>query len=108
MAKFDIHSQKLKSTDTMNVLIPTKEYIVRRHGEPFKFLFLPKIGKLESSFLVKNYFLGLAVLVYFGFGTKRVSPWLLSTVSLIPTVHYLLLFLLILTQVCIAQLAIPN
>ena len=50
MAKFDIHSQKLKSTDTMNVLIPTKEYIVRRHGEPFKFLFLPKIGKLESSF----------------------------------------------------------
>ena len=46
MAKFDIHSQKLKSTDTMNVLIPS--------------------------------------------------------------VHYLLLLLLILTQVCIAQLAIPN
>ena len=29
--------------------IQTKEYIERRHGEPFKFLFLPKMGLLGSQ-----------------------------------------------------------
>jgi hypothetical protein len=27
----------------------SKEYIERRHGEPFKFLFLPKMGLLGSQ-----------------------------------------------------------
>jgi hypothetical protein len=34
--------------------IDTKEYIERRHGEPFKFLFLPKLGLLGSQALLEK------------------------------------------------------
>ena len=32
----------------------TKEYIERRHGEPFKFLFLPKMGLLGSQAVLEK------------------------------------------------------
>jgi hypothetical protein len=32
----------------------TKEYIERRHGEPFKFLFLPKMGLLGSQAVIEK------------------------------------------------------
>jgi hypothetical protein len=31
-----------------------KEYIERRHGEPFKFLFLPKMGLLGSQAVLEK------------------------------------------------------
>jgi hypothetical protein len=31
-----------------------KEYIERRHGEPFKFLFLPKMGLLSSQAVLEK------------------------------------------------------
>ena len=34
--------------------LATKEYIERRHGEPFKFLFLPKIGLLGSQAVLEK------------------------------------------------------
>jgi hypothetical protein len=34
-------------------IIP-KEYIERRHGEPFKFLFLPKMGLLGSQAVLEK------------------------------------------------------
>jgi hypothetical protein len=34
--------------------VPTKEYIERRHGEPFKFLFLPKMGLLGSQAVLEK------------------------------------------------------
>ena len=33
---------------------PIKEYIERRQGEPFKFLFLPKMGILGSQACTRN------------------------------------------------------
>jgi hypothetical protein len=33
---------------------PGKEYIERRHGEPFKFLFLPKMGLLGSQAVLEK------------------------------------------------------
>jgi hypothetical protein len=33
---------------------PCKEYIERRHGEPFKFLFLPKMGLLGSQAVLEK------------------------------------------------------
>ena len=136
------------SSCSSSFTLQSKEYIERRHGEPFKFLFLPKMGLLGSQavlekkspilyyeqlfssvfstfhgqnfifsiyflhcsvctkkllnkkvkkietnfgrifFGLKTVFLGLAVLVYFGFSTYRVSPWLLSTVSLANVHNY--------------------
>jgi hypothetical protein len=32
----------------------SKEYIERRHGEPFKFLFLPKMGLLGSQAVLEK------------------------------------------------------
>jgi hypothetical protein len=34
--------------------VKTKEYIERRHGEPFKFLFLPKMGLLGSQAVLEK------------------------------------------------------
>ena len=34
--------------------VVTKEYIERRHGEPFKFLFLPKMGLLGSQAVLEK------------------------------------------------------
>ena len=36
------------------VLDDSKEYIERRHGEPFKFLFLPKMGLLGSQAVLEK------------------------------------------------------
>jgi hypothetical protein len=52
----------------------SKEYIERRHGEPFKFLFLPKMGLLGSQavlekkvqFWIMSNFLAILVLVHRG------------------------------------------
>ena len=54
--------------------LATKEYIERRHGEPFKFLFLPKIGLLGSQavlekkvqFLIMSNFLALFFQLFMG------------------------------------------
>jgi hypothetical protein len=35
-------------------MIVIKEYIERRHGEPFKFLFLPKMGLLGSQAVLEK------------------------------------------------------
>jgi hypothetical protein len=35
-------------------LTAAKEYIERRHGEPFKFLFLPKMGLLGSQAVLEK------------------------------------------------------
>ena len=37
------------AADQIALYVPHKEYIERRHGEPFKFLFLPKMGLLGSQ-----------------------------------------------------------
>jgi hypothetical protein len=34
--------------------VHNKEYIERRHGEPFKFLFLPKMGLLGSQAVIEK------------------------------------------------------
>ena len=46
------HSLEIK----YNNRAEAKEYVERRHGEPFKFLFLPKMGLLgsQSSIRIKN------------------------------------------------------
>jgi hypothetical protein len=38
----------------INFLIQAKEYIERRHGEPFKFQFLPKMGLLGSQAVLEK------------------------------------------------------
>ena len=56
------------------VVHTAKEYIERRHGEPFKFLFLPKIGLLGSQavlekkvqFLIMSNFLALFFQLFMG------------------------------------------
>jgi hypothetical protein len=35
-------------------LLTFKKYIERRHGEPFKFLFLPKMGLLGSQAVLEK------------------------------------------------------
>jgi hypothetical protein len=37
-----------------NNCIPSNEYIERRHGEPFKFLFPPKMGLLGSQAVIEK------------------------------------------------------
>jgi hypothetical protein len=36
------------------LLLVGKEYIERRHGEPFKFIFLPKMGLLGSQAVLEK------------------------------------------------------
>jgi hypothetical protein len=45
---FSLAKQKFKK------LHKIKEYIERRHGEPFKFLFLPKMGLLGSQAVLEK------------------------------------------------------
>ena len=45
------HSSVAKTT---HILIKSKEYIERRHGEHFKFLFLPKMGVLGSQAVLEK------------------------------------------------------
>ena len=39
---------------TVKKKVWAKEYIERRHGEPFKFLFLPKMGLLGSQAVLEK------------------------------------------------------
>jgi hypothetical protein len=45
----DPHTGRLKQ-----IPIQFKEYIKRRHGEPFKFIFLPKMGLLGSQAVLEK------------------------------------------------------
>ena len=46
--------QNLYFNDILRIIIHIKEYIERRHGEPFKFLFLPKMGLLGSQAVLEK------------------------------------------------------
>ena len=47
---FDVYLENVKSKQLQSYfMVLCKEYIERRHGEPFKFLFLPKMGLLGSQ-----------------------------------------------------------
>jgi hypothetical protein len=51
-AQFDCTSSKVLNFNEKRLLC--KEYIERRHGEPFKFLFLPKMGLLGSQAVLEK------------------------------------------------------
>jgi hypothetical protein len=43
-----------RSASDKEISHASKEYIERRHGEPFKFLFLPKMGLLGSQAVLEK------------------------------------------------------
>ena len=45
---------KTKIAKGIQIWVQNKEYIERRHGEPFKFLFLPKMGLLGSQAVLEK------------------------------------------------------
>jgi hypothetical protein len=45
---------KIRVSEICVKRVRSKEYIDRRHGEPFKFLFLPKMGLLGSQAVLEK------------------------------------------------------